>query len=156
MIITSRNAKYLKLGKEIDKVTLRMAHLKRVIELSQQAFRSAMEVFGSYQQIDSKGKAVKVEGTELERVVQAKHILDNLNQAVEASGAEFDRNVESLGELEFTLTRLEKTAKRQAEDKKKKEMKVAREANTQNSYALAPEVEPVPAPVVTTTPKPNR
>lgn len=155
MIITSRNVKHLNLGKEIDKTTLRMAHLKRVMELSQQAFRSAMEVYGSYQKIDAKEKAAKLEQVELDHVVQAKHMLDNLNQAAEAASAEFDRNVETLDKLETTLTRLEKMAKKQAEDQKKKKMKAAREANTLNkTSATAPETKPTP-PTSAPMSKPN-
>ena len=48
MFVTSKNPKYLNLGRDIENATLRMAHMRRLIDMMQGCLGSGVTVLESF------------------------------------------------------------------------------------------------------------
>lgn len=118
VIITSKYPSHRTLAKDIEKVTLRMVRLRRVIDVSTRAFREAMEVYESFREVDEKGKDKPVPEKSLDHVVKTKHMLGGLQECIEAANEEFDLYVEEFEHLDAKLQRLIR-AERERERKEK-------------------------------------
>ena len=128
MIITSKNPKYLNLGRDIEKATLRMAQIRRFIDTAQKCFGSGLIVLDSFKEVDSSGKSIQPEGDKLDHIVQTKMILSNLQECLAIADDEFDKYATEFEKLDRTLTRLQNAPKPVVKKPRTDTIKAASEA----------------------------
>jgi hypothetical protein len=140
MFVTSKNPKYLNLGRDIENATLRMAHMRRLIDMMQGCLGSGVTVLESFKELDDKGKYAKVEGEKLEHLVQVKMILSNIQECITIADSEFEKYVNEFDKLDKTFIRLKNAP--QPKEKKVAELKPQLPEATAASFPDA-----LPAPV---------
>lgn len=139
MFITSKNPKYLNLGRDIENATLRMAHMRRLIDMMQGCMGSGITVLESFKELDTKGKYAKVEGPKLEHLVQVKMILSNIQECIAIADSEFEKYADEFGKLDKTFTRL-----KNAPQPKEKKVAEAQPQLPEANAALFPDALPAP------------
>jgi hypothetical protein len=143
VIITSKNPKYLNLGRDLEKATLRMAQIRKFIDMAQKCFGSGLVVLESFKEIDSKGKLIQPKDDKLEHIVQTKMILSNLQECLAIADDEFDKYATEFTKLDKTLTRLQNAPKPIVKKPRTDSIKAASEVPPPTEVVLPPDLSKI-------------